>query len=208
VLRAYLVDPRNTRHREQVKQLLANHYNVAIDRVKAHGQDKEMAGQLAAVLGAISTEVHPIISIRAREEVKAPQDEKDFPDQEVRDRQEFIQRQIGDWLCGLIGDDMLLFVQAPEDIAPMLEIVYRFVPDENRREICRLEWKTVMRTSPDDAQPKSKTRPPQGELLVGANSLRSAVEEAARQTVVEMAGTPPAPQQPGLPIRLPPIIQP
>jgi hypothetical protein len=70
-LRAYLTDPRNTRHREKVTQRLAQFYNEPINHVQNSATDRVLGEGMVAILKSLSTAEQPVVSIRVTE-IKSP----------------------------------------------------------------------------------------------------------------------------------------
>ncbi|MBY0455896.1 MAG: hypothetical protein K2V38_01015 [Gemmataceae bacterium] len=71
-LRAYLVDGRNTRHRDQVKQRLARFYESPVAHAERNARDKQLGEAMAAVLGDLSKADQPVVSLRVVETKSAP----------------------------------------------------------------------------------------------------------------------------------------
>ncbi|MCI0702479.1 MAG: hypothetical protein L0241_15455 [Planctomycetia bacterium] len=62
-LRAYLLDERNTRHREAVTERLSKFYTMPIDHVTKNAQHKPLGGGMVKVLESLQTTNQPVISI-------------------------------------------------------------------------------------------------------------------------------------------------
>jgi hypothetical protein len=67
-LRAYLVDPRNTMHREEVTKKLSEFYREPIDFVKRNGTDPQLKDGFAKILDSVRTAEQPVVSLRVKEE--------------------------------------------------------------------------------------------------------------------------------------------
>jgi hypothetical protein len=67
-LRAYLVDPRNTRHREDVTKKLSEFYRAPIQHVEQNGKDPELSKGMAKMLDSLRTADQPVVSVRVTEE--------------------------------------------------------------------------------------------------------------------------------------------
>ena len=70
-LRSYLVDPRNTAHREAVAAQLSGCYSPVIQHVRATARDEALKTGLVKVLESLRRAEQPIVSIRVRE-TKSP----------------------------------------------------------------------------------------------------------------------------------------
>ena len=66
-LRAYLIDPRNRLHREEVIKKLPRFYTPAITHVQEKAANKELGQGMAEVLTALSTAEQPVVSLRVTE---------------------------------------------------------------------------------------------------------------------------------------------
>lgn len=66
-LRAYLIDPRNRLHREEVVKKLPRFYAQAIAHVGNKAANKELGRGMAEVLTALSTAEQPVVSLRITE---------------------------------------------------------------------------------------------------------------------------------------------
>lgn len=67
VLRAYLVDSRNTAHRDTVTERLSRFYTQPIDHVKRNGRDVVLRDGMAKVLESVRTADQPVVSVRVTE---------------------------------------------------------------------------------------------------------------------------------------------
>ena len=66
-LRAYLIDDRNTRHRDEVQKQLASFYTPVINHVNQHATSAELKGGMVKILESLSTADQPVVSIRVTE---------------------------------------------------------------------------------------------------------------------------------------------
>ena len=67
-LRVYLVDPRNTRHREEVTRRLSQFYQAPIDYVnKPNAKDPSLRDGMVKILESVRTVDQPVVSIRVTE---------------------------------------------------------------------------------------------------------------------------------------------
>jgi len=70
VLREYLIDARNTRHRDEVIKLLPPFYRPALNFVEQNGQNDELKKGLLAILESVKDAEQPLVSLKVTE--KAP----------------------------------------------------------------------------------------------------------------------------------------
>ena len=66
-LRAYLVDPRNKLHRDEVTKKLSKFYNQPIGHVKQNKKDPELRDGMAKMLESLREADQPIVSVRVTE---------------------------------------------------------------------------------------------------------------------------------------------
>jgi hypothetical protein len=68
MLRAYLIDPRNTLHREKVLAEMSRHYSQVIQQVKTHAEQPEIRDGMVRILEAMKAEPdQPVVSVRVSE---------------------------------------------------------------------------------------------------------------------------------------------
>jgi hypothetical protein len=162
-LRAYLVDPRNTRHREQVAKLLAAKYEPRIqqfqNRIRANkepGALVDSAEPMGLLLQSIATAIQPALSVRVRE----TKSDLLAPDAEVgsaNERVEFTRKQLVDDLQGNMSEFYLSVAKAPEDeekkdVPAHIDVEYKILRDM-AADTYRIHATITMRKTPDDALP-------------------------------------------------------
>jgi len=215
-LRAYLVDPRNTRHREQVYSRLEGFYSGPVSRVRAEGGDPDLREGMAQVLDSLKRADQPVVSIRVTEKKSPPGKEAGAADRakqvSTRTADRIIEVLRG-WAppvtapAGMvfkeqpppIGEQLIAFVEAPEESKPHFDISYEFVPDGANRYTIR--WTAAIRTDVEKDPVKTKTvtesRPYTADALDSAvNDLKDAI---ARALVGSGGGPAPAPKMPVFP---------
>ncbi len=152
-LRAYLVDARNTRHRQQVQTLLAGHYVAPIAKVKERIQNNgdpklaEFADPMETLLQSIAEAAQPIITVRVRG--KQPDNPFDANPLPTLQRAAAVKTMIADSLLGAIGPDKLSIADAPEGVPALIEVDYEIVPDAGQPTV-RLDTTVTIRKSPDN----------------------------------------------------------
>jgi hypothetical protein len=72
ILRAYLVDPRNTLHREEVTKRLSRFYDAPISHVTNNGKDPVLRAGMAKMLESLREADQPIVSVRVTEKNTPP----------------------------------------------------------------------------------------------------------------------------------------
>jgi len=120
-IRAYLNDSRNTQHRDEAKQLLANIYKDSIARIKSQniGPDKphpELLGGLEQILLELPNQPLPLITIRATE--------KGANAETSKERAKSVQNAYTRAILDAVGEELIIFAEAPGEAPAMLEIEY------------------------------------------------------------------------------------
>lgn len=187
VLRAYLIDPRNTRHREEVEQHLGLFYSVAILNVRNTAADAELRDGFIGLLKSVQTAVQPVVSMRVEEQVERPAGEAEAGDP-ARLRQAQIERQLVEGLTRVVGEDLIAFVQAPADVPPLLAISYKIEPVADQVDRHRVKWTVSIRPRPEE-EPRSKTWTSKQDWQRAA--LEQAVQAETEQTLHALAGVMP-----------------
>jgi hypothetical protein len=90
VLRAYLIDSRNTMHREEVTKKLSEFYTQPINYVKNNGKDPVLREGMAKVLDSVRTADQPIVSVRVTEKGTPPGKEASRASRESDLRTQFV----------------------------------------------------------------------------------------------------------------------
>ncbi len=198
-LRAYLADPRNTAHRDDVSRRLAAFYEPAILALLANGPGPLRVG-LAEVLAGARTAPQPIVSIRVTEETAPAGSEAGSAARTTTARVK-LSTEITKYLNqrakpivvppGMaidpppapVGEQLLAFIEAPGD-APgaHIDIRYRFepTPDGQFRVVGRVELRAAVGDKPAGVEEVST---PGGLPAANANQ---AVEEFVNLVVAKM----------------------
>jgi hypothetical protein len=71
-LRAYLIDPRNTLHRQEVTDRLAPFYNPVINSVRTQAQNETLKKGFIEILESLRRADQPVVSLRATETKSPP----------------------------------------------------------------------------------------------------------------------------------------
>jgi hypothetical protein len=122
VLRAYLIDPRNTMHREEVLQELRSHYFNVIQFVKTSAQQPELRDGMVKILTGLSTEPNqPVASLRVIER-SPPEIAAGAPARVNRLRQTFVG---GDGAVGNNREGVLdVFARISPAVSPLPGMVF------------------------------------------------------------------------------------
>ena len=113
-LRAYLLDPRNTSHRDEARQLLAKAYDLPVAHLKGldPGEQPALRDALVKLLDALRTSDSPVVSIRVTSET--PGD----------DMATSLRSELADGLARSIGPELIAFVGPPDDKPAHLTVKY------------------------------------------------------------------------------------
>ena len=180
-LRAYLVDPRNTKHRAEVERRLSAFYEPVLRRARGQAQDPELGRGFGALLSSLQTAVQPIVSIRVKEQ--AGDGHRAVTPSPARAR--LVEERLANALTQFVGEDLVAFAQAPEGVPAMLEVVFAWQPQADNPRAYRLEWAVNVRPRPDDPPVSKKWL---AEQPVEEGGFQPAVEEKTRQTLQGLAG--------------------
>jgi hypothetical protein len=125
-LRGYLLDERNTRHRDEAKQLLAKQYDPAVAKLRAAtpGKNPELREGMVKLVESLRTADSPVVSIDVKEE--GPGDGGGV----VRAGQ--LRQEVADGLARAIGPQLIVFAAPAEGQPAHLTIRYRLTPAGNQ----------------------------------------------------------------------------
>jgi hypothetical protein len=149
-LRGYLLDRRNTRYREEVRQRLRNHLESTAQRVQQLG-DPALAAGLADLIRGVAGEARPIITmcvVKQEKKADTPEMYLSAALQETMNRQ--IIKEISDRLGQHLSPQTADYAEVAEPPA-MIEFVPRVsVPARGvaRREL-KLTWTVTLRAGPE-----------------------------------------------------------
>ncbi|HJZ57668.1 MAG TPA: hypothetical protein VKE74_22060 [Gemmataceae bacterium] len=160
-LRAYLINPQNTRHRDEATARLAEFYDPVIAHVRANGGDAKLREGMAKVLASLRTAEQGVVSIRVRELKSPPGLEAGAADRAKAVRDGIAQKLPGTFtpLTRPIvippgvnlnpppppaGEQLIGFVEMPDGApAPHFDLTYRFEPTGRGR--FALMWELTIR---------------------------------------------------------------
>jgi hypothetical protein len=206
VIRAYLNDPRNTRHRDEAKTMLKGIYETNVKRIERGdvfvGQGVPMGGP-PPVLPQFQMpgQPPPVNNNRAEKGqleglaqiLYALLDEK-LPLISVRvkeaggvagDAGEREQAVYDKYTLGVmegLGKELVLFCQAPPDANPLIDITYKL--RASGPNLWQADFTVTYRTSPDGDPVKTA----RSTVVVSGQDSKAGMEQAAHQLAVKTAG--------------------
>jgi len=158
-LRAYLLDPRNTRHRDKAEVMLANYYAPALAFLRDSATDADLRQNMLPLLTALSKAKQPLISVRVREEPGVRIDGIEFGAERAAERQGQIGKRLATTLTKSVGATLVEVVEITEpDIPAMIDVRYKFVPAPANPSMFRVEWTVAIRETAE-GRPASKVLP-------------------------------------------------
>ena len=182
-LRAYLVDERNTLHRNEVVKLFGAHYTLPITNVKVTATDRKLGAAMGGLLEGLKTADAPALSVRTAE-TKSPagmQGGAQGRADQVRDR--FAAK------AGLtIGSELVAFVEAPDEARPHIDIACEFVPDARRPDRYTLTARVAIRERIED-EPKAVSNVTYPRPVAGKDA-GNVIESFTDQLALAVAGRP------------------
>lgn len=183
-LRGYLLDPRNSRHRDEARQLLAKAYDPPIARLKGlpAGVNPELRAGLIALLDALRASDSPVVSIRVTQEAGPGE-----PDTATQLRSE-----LADGLARSIGPELIAFIAPPDDKPAHLGVKYKFLPPKDDGlpvAAVTLEVRTALDKPPTTGSWEVPLRVNPG--LAGVQRADLLKQELSRELVGEWRPAPP-----------------
>jgi hypothetical protein len=134
-LRDYLLNERNTRNREEAKQLLAKLYDAPIAAVKGNpDSDPQLRDGMIALLESLRSPETPAVSISVTD-----------TNSTGSNYERGLRSRFADGLATAIGKDLIVFGEAPTDKPALLKIVYETNAGG------KLIWTVEVRVKPDDS---------------------------------------------------------
>jgi len=142
-LRAYLLDDRNTRHRDEAKVLMTALYEPAINRVKTNVKDEAVKARFVEILNSLREAGSPVLSLIVTE--KSPPDLQML----APTRTSSSLTDLADTLGTYIGTELVAFAVPPQDKNAHIELAYAIVPHEENISSYKATWQLRLRTTPD-----------------------------------------------------------
>jgi hypothetical protein len=156
LLRAYLIDERNTRHRKDAQELLSKFYDAPINHINQKAGNPTLGQGMVAVLESVRGPDQPVVSLRIKERFEGKPSGKSGAEQRQKKLQEIVvggnavagagggimdelarispvirppEGQLQPPLPPPIGHQLIAFVEAPEDATNAhFDIVYNLIP--------------------------------------------------------------------------------
>ncbi len=184
-LRLYLLDERNTRHRDPVKNLLQNKYNPIITRIDisnaTNKQLQEGLKQLAVHLAEVPI---PLVSIRVVED-SAVSAKLIFRAEKIAERKEWLENSLSGKITGFFTSDYLEMLRAPDDTPAHLDLHYK-IENDTKSKKWFLHWTFQIRPKIDSDQTYSA----QGVVQINEDkSMKDLLENALNQITSAMGGS-------------------
>jgi hypothetical protein len=144
-LRGYLLDGRNTRHRDEAQVALAKLYDAPVSRVESGVKDPQAREGFLAILNVLRESPQPVESIDVQE--------KDTPkpiESGVEGRRTQLRTDLADAIATYLGKDLIGFVRAPEGVPAHVELVYRIAEkqQDHRGTLYKVTWQLRLRSDP------------------------------------------------------------
>jgi hypothetical protein len=160
MLRAYLVDPRNTRHREEIQQRVNQVHDAAAQRILQRGRDHNLKNGLAAIVLELKPNPRPIVAIGFKQSHTTEGNVADggaFSPTMVKLRHEALQKNLCDHLTNVVGEDVVAYGAVPDGEPAMIEISYAVTLKPNppgvfAQGICEVDWTVTVSTDPDSTR--------------------------------------------------------
>ena len=218
-LRAYLIDPRNTKHRDEVTKKLSGFYNQPIAHVRQNGKDVELREGMAKLLESLRTADQPVVSVRVTEVYTPAGQEGKKADRQNQVRTDFavgVNAAFSQFMPPVspppdvvfketpppVGEQLMAFIEAPEGADRVhFDITYT-VEQAGDSGLLRLAVVVEIRTNIEDKDPTARSQFLMSDQF-GAASLDDQVKKLKEELVSRMIGV--AKNQGfGIPINQPP----
>jgi hypothetical protein len=145
--RDYLLNERNTKHRDDATRLLAELYDKPINRVKAAASDPVLRDGMVALLESLRGPDSPAVSIEVTDKSTGMPAGGPMSDG--------LRSMISDGIAKACGKDMIVFVAKPKDVPDAhahLDVKYATVPGQFGS-AGSVDWWVELRLKPEDEKP-------------------------------------------------------
>jgi hypothetical protein len=164
VLRSYLVDRRNTRHRAEVQQSLARIHDQTAQKIEKKGRDPQLKAGLASLVRAVSHEPLPVLTILVKQSQQAEGRDQTllFAPQGMNALRSGLIKDLTEYLTppqdhlALIGAEILAYGEVTSEPA-MMVIASHATPVEGGNGY-RIDWTVTMQADAEAPKFIWKTR--------------------------------------------------
>jgi hypothetical protein len=213
-LRAYLVDQRNTMHRDEVTKKLSDFYTEPVKHVKNFGTDPQLREGMAKILDSVRTAEAPVVSLRVKEEDTPADKTSSRATRENELRTGFVNKLNEEmakptWGQPIkpppdtvfkeqpppIGQQLLAFIEAPED-AKNAHFTFTYKIEQADQGQYRLSVRVEIRTNVEENPVATSTF-----ILLNAPNakLDDQIKALQADLVIRMVGPTGGPGVPGMP---------
>lgn len=188
-LRAYLVDPRNVRHRQEVEKRLAQMYQAPLQRLRQQVKDKEVGEEFIALVSGLQTAVQPFVSLRVKEKSAPAAGGGPLSAAQMQMREKSIHQEVTQGLTRAVGDKLIGIVEVVPEVPALIDVEYRFLPEPKQPRRYRLDWTVSVRRNPDVKE--AKTRKWVVEQAIAEENMNSVPRAEVAKTLQALTGDTP-----------------
>jgi hypothetical protein len=140
-LRYYLVDSRNTAHRDEAQKLLDGYYDRALETLAQRKVSASIRKGLAGLATAARAAPQPVVTVSvACADTATDKDKAEEPS---------VRQRVAEEMAELLGrNDLVGFAQARDGADGQLKVVYRRTKPSEREGRPGVEWKLTFRPTP------------------------------------------------------------
>jgi hypothetical protein len=183
-LRGYLLDERNTRHRDEATQLLSKAYNEPITRLKSRppGQQPELRDGMIKLVESLRTATTPVVSIVVEKKKGDAVITNDGLAGQLR-------TEVADGLARSIGPKLIAFAQPAQGKPAHLTIRYEIQDTGNGQR--SVSYDVEIRLDPDSAPVAHAAWTDPAPLPFGAQEVNELKQRLCKELVGEYRPAPP-----------------
>jgi len=156
-LRAYLVDERNVRHRQEVEKKLAQFYQAPLQRLKQNAKG-EVGEEFIALVTSLQTAIQPFVSLRVKERSQAVANVPILGAEQMKARERSIQQTLSMGLTRAVGEKLIGIVEVVEEVPALIDVNYAVEADARRPGGLRIQWTVGVRRNADVDVKGAKTK--------------------------------------------------
>lgn len=183
-LRGYLLDERNTRHRDEAAKLLSQMYNEPVTRIKSRppGRQPELREGMLKLIDSLRTASTPVVSIDVEKKKGGAVVTNDGLASQLR-------TEVADGLARVVGPKLIAFAQPAQGKPAHLTIRYEIQPDGKGRST--VAYDVDIRLDPDSAPVAHAAWTDDKELPFGAQEVNELKQRLCKELVGEYRPAPP-----------------